>query len=380
MCCRSCSTSIPGRPNSRTANPAYRIWAHSALARWREALPGEARGQADDACRRVLAYLSSERPHSEGLAVYAAPDLWQVFALAASVPNRIAYGRPDLLPVLWAARKYSPYLVVIVDRKHAQIAVIDGDAVRPVAEATLTLNTAEWRFETGQPAAATRETGVRGGRSAGAGDSFDAKMDARVHEFWQETARRLGPIAEAEHADLVVISALAQAGGVVREHLPAPLRAGVVGIEPLLDHVPLHDVRARTLPLVLAKRRDMQAEDVAAAVSGAAAAARGVVGRERTLTALLEGEVHILLAGRDLDGDVRECEGCGYATTVPTDRCPACGNAMSVEPIRQVLPGLARARGAELRVLDPDVGARLPEDVGALMRYAAAVPGSAPGE
>lgn len=369
----------PTKPENQTTNPAYRIWAHSACSRLHETLPEAARGSADESVRRVLAYLSSGQRHGRGLAIYAATDLWQSFELPASVPNRIAHGRADLLPVLWAGRMYQPYLVVIVDRKHAQIAVVDGDAVRTVAEAALELNTARWRFEGERPAETTRQTGVRGERAMGEADSFDAKIEARVHEFWQETARRLGPIATAEHADLVVISALAQAGGIVREHLAAPLRAGVVGIEPLYDHVSLHDVRDRTLPHVLAKRRAMQADDVAAAVNGAASA-RGLSGRERTLAALLEGEVRVLLAARDLEGDVRECGRCGYTTAEAPALCPACGNVMTVEPIRQVLPVVARAHGAELRVLDPDIGSRLPEEVGALTRFVVAAPGRPPAE
>jgi len=368
----------PTKPENQTSNPAYRIWTHSAFSRLQETVPEAARGTAEESARRVLAHLTSGQPHGEGVAIYAAPDLWRVYTLPTSVPNRMAYGRPDLLPVLWASRKYQPYLVVIVDRKHAQIAVVDGDTVREAAESTLDLNTAEWRFESG-PVTATRQTGVRISRSMQA-DSFEAKMDERIREFWLETARRLGPIADGEHADLVVISASPQAGGVVLNHLAAPLQGRVVGIEPLYDHVSLHEVRERTLPLALARRRELQAEGVAAVLSGAAASARGVNGRERTLTALLEGEVQILLAGRDLDGDVRECGRCGYTTADEADHCAACGGAMTVEPIRQVLPVLARTHGAELRVLDPDVGSGLTGELGGLTRYTVAAPAESQSE
>src|SRR3972149_1427877 len=63
------------------------------------------------------------RPRGKGLALFAAPGLWREYVLPVPLTNRAQYGRPDVVPVLWAVDEYEPCASLAVDREHARILI-----------------------------------------------------------------------------------------------------------------------------------------------------------------------------------------------------------------------------------------------------------------
>src|SRR3990170_2061003 len=113
----------PSRPEHQGQNPAYRIWLRNALRQTLEAIPKEARRGADE------------------LAQYVLP---------VPLTNRAQYGRPDVVPVLWAVDEYEPYAILAVDREHARILIAYLGRTTTVDEETLELDTSDWRFKAGR--------------------------------------------------------------------------------------------------------------------------------------------------------------------------------------------------------------------------------------
>ncbi|HYM91818.1 MAG TPA: VLRF1 family aeRF1-type release factor, partial [bacterium] len=337
----------PTKPEHQTPNPAYRIWVHQALARVLEAAPGAARRDIGAAAHRIQGRLTAGPVPGHGLVFLAAPDLWGEYALPDPVPNRILYGRPDLLPLLWAARVYRPWAMVLVDRTHAKVVVSSLEEMRVVADETLDLDTSGWRFGAGRPRTSTRATGVGSARGV-ARDRFDARVDELVHRFWQGIARTAADLS----IDRVILAGPEKGANAVRDFLPGAVQASVVGILALHSHSTIAAARAEGLPMIVAHELQQESRLLADLRDRAGARAGGVLGLDATLGALARGEVMTLVGSRDLDASVWECPACSSVAAHP-GACAACGGAVSRTSLRQILPVLARRHGARLEVVGP---------------------------
>lgn len=105
---------------------------------------------------RIVRLLRS-RPRGRGVAVYAAPDMWRTYILPVPLQNRARYGRPDIMPLLWAIDEYEPYAILVVDREHARVAVTYLGRSAIVDKEELWLNRRSWRFASGRPPTFTRQ-------------------------------------------------------------------------------------------------------------------------------------------------------------------------------------------------------------------------------
>ncbi len=357
----------PTKPEHQTPNPAYRTWLREALQHILETVPRSARAEIRKTARRMLARVENGPRGGRGLVVLAAPDLWREFVLPDPLPNRVQYGRPDLLPVFWAARAYKPWVTVLVDRTHAKIAITSLEKTTVVHEEALTLDSSHWRFKAGRPRTSTKAAGVAASRGVER-DSFTARVEDHVHRFWQKIAGTASRTLADLSVDRVIIVGPERAANVVRENLSEAGRAAVISTAPLPPHFTIEELREYKLPIILAhaERRDAR---LLAEVADRAAAATGVLGRSATLEALMRGEVMTLVAERDLDGSAWECTACSYATATSRNTCPVCGAAAARTSLRELLPLQAKRRGAALEVVGPTAHPGLPDGLGGLLRY-----------
>src|SRR3990170_3336987 len=214
----------PSRPEHQGQNPAYRIWLRNALRQTLEAIPKEARRGADELAQRIIRHVETNRPRGRGLAIFAAPGLWREYVLPVPLTNRAQYGRPDVVPVLWAVDEYEPYAILAVDREHARILIAYLGRTTTVDEETLELDTSDWRFKAGRQPSFTG----RGGMGAGGGgqrESFDSGGGGDG-----------GP-------------------NVVRPLLPEPPRQKVVGLVPLPARADRTEIQHPPLTVALAEER-----------------------------------------------------------------------------------------------------------------------------
>lgn len=358
----------PTKPEHQTPHPAYRTWLREALRHVLETVPRPASAELRKTARRVLIRVQNGPAGGRGLMMMAGPDLWREFVLPDPLPNRVEYGRPDLLPLLWAARLYKPWATVLVDRTHAKIAVTSLDKTIAVHEESLTLDTSHWRFKSGRPRTATKASGVAASRGVER-ESFTARVDDHVHRFWQSIARAASRTLADLSIDRVIIAGPERAATAVRESLPETVRAMVVGVVTLPPHPTIANVREHTLPLILAHAHRRESRLLADVMDRAAATADGVLGRSATLEALLRGEVMTLVAERDLNGSVWECTACACVAAARGNACPVCGAQATETSLRQVLPFLASHHGAALEVVGPTARPSLSEGLGGLLRY-----------
>jgi len=332
---------IDGRKQeNQGAKPAYVIWVQRAMREALKDLSSEVLRLASRNARRIMTFVSKQRPEGRGLIVFAAPGLWKEYHLPFPVPNRVRYGPPDVTILIDVVDQYKPYAVLVVDHEHARILRGYLGETTVIEEDTLELHTEDWRSTAGRRPTSTRQFGVGVGRGAQR-DTFDAHVDARRRQFLTEVARATAHFMHERGIERLILSGADDVTGEVRLALPPEVRSKIVGVVALESHAGMEEIRDRTLAIALDAEQRQDTELVSTLLDRTA---RGgaVTGIEPTLDALKEGRVLTLVVDRNVLAEM------------PT------------------LPLLARRHGAQVAPVQgpPADGLRAHGGIGAILRYA----------
>lgn len=361
----------PANPENQHSVPAYKIWARHAVKEIVDGLPRSARRSAKDVVARILAYVDALHPKGRSVALFPGKGFWREYVLPVPIRNRIRYGRPDVLPILWALDEYKPYAILAAYHDHASLFRASLGRTALILEETLDLDTSDWRFASGRQPTRARAMGTGAGRGL-QGDTFEARVDERVHRFWSRVAETAARLLDDLSVDRLVIAGPEEGAHAIRASLPAPSRPKVVGLLPLPSYAGWAEIRDRTLPLALAEEHRRDTELVRAVVEGAASNRGAVRGTAATLYALMQGQARAVVMQWEFDDMAWECVRCGYVDVAGVDACPTCGGPMEATTISLILPRLVRRCGAEFQLVDTRAasGFHPHEPVGALLRYA----------
>lgn len=154
----------PAKPEHQTVQPAYAIRAKNGIRDILEGLPIRRRKTASQVAAPILAFIDTMRPEGRGLAIFAAPGLWRQQFFPFALPNRISYGRPDVMPVLWTVDEYEPYAILVIDSERARILVAYLGAAAVMEHDELVLDTSEWRFTAGRQPTYAKAVGTGAAR------------------------------------------------------------------------------------------------------------------------------------------------------------------------------------------------------------------------
>jgi hypothetical protein len=359
----------PRKPEHQTTPPAWRTWLRDALRDLAASLPTASRTDLSERAGEVVRFVGRERPQGRGLAVFAGANLWRVFVLPVPLANHVAYGRPDLLPLLWAMDEYEPYAILAVSRERARllIAYLGGTVV---AEAeTLDLDVNEWRFKAGRRPTFTKAAGTGSTRGAQR-DSFDARVDDHRRRFWSGAAAAAAHFLAASGIERLVICGPDEAAHAVRHHLPAKARDAVVAVIPLPDDADTEEIHRRSLPAALAEehRRDQELVEL---LTRSPATPGTVVGTRASLEAASREQLLTLVVDRGLEATAGRCLRCDTIHADVPATCPVCGGRVAAVPLAQVTPLLARRTGARLEFVGGEAGERLRRfgGIGGVLRY-----------
>lgn len=365
------------KPENQDAHPGYSIWLRNSLRDHLQVLRKEDRRTLEESSSRMLTFLETNRLKGRGLVIFAAPDLWRQYVLPFPVPNRMHYGRPDVMPLLWAIDEYEPYAILFVDREHARILTAYLGETTVVEEEGLDLDTSDWRFKAGRQPTFTKGAGIGASRGAQR-DTFDARVDDHIRRFWQGVADATERWLNSLQIRRLIIGGPHEAATTVRELLPPRAREKLVGLVSVPGYAGEAEIQERTLPLALAEEHRRDAELVATVLEGATARTGAVVGRAATIDALLRGQALTVVAQRDLEGDAWRCTQCAHVSESALKACPVCGGDIEQIALVQLLPLLVRRGGATMEIVGTDAaeGLRPYGGIGAIFRYLTA-PGAA---
>jgi peptide subunit release factor 1 (eRF1) len=105
-------------------------------------------------------------------------------------------------------------------------------------------------------------------------------------------------------------------------------------------------------------------------VTGAAKEQKGVLDLDRTLGAVHDGRVQMLVIQDGYRAPGYRCTGCGYVTSQDLEACPFCGSKFEFIPdaVEMAVHKVMRA-GGEVEVLQHQHAVKGFENIGAILRY-----------
>jgi hypothetical protein len=128
---------------NQATQPAWKIWL-------KDALRGQAEQQGKHGAwqtihKRVEAFLSDYHPNSKSLALFTGENFQRQFELQVSLPNQVHYGKPAIMPLLWALDEFEPYFIALVDQEKARFVVTQLGQVTFSDTIEIDLEEYEWQ-------------------------------------------------------------------------------------------------------------------------------------------------------------------------------------------------------------------------------------------
>ena len=323
------------------------------------------RDTLDRDMERIATYLDTEvLPSTNGVAIFAcsAGELFEAVQLSAPIAEHWLYigDTPHLYPLARLESQYPRYAAVVADTNTARILVF--------AAAELV---------------STREVKGKKTRRSQQGGWSQARFQRHISNYHlqhvKEVVEALDRIVQQEGITQVFFAGDEVVLPLFREQLPKHLAEKVVDHLRLDTQASVSDVLAATVEALKPLNEQTDREKVDAAVDGYRSGGLGTVGPERTLDALVKGQVDELLISATLDGLQAPIPGASQAAAMdasimtPAVQTEAGGEAATADPrvVRIAEELVRRAKSTSARITfieDP----RLLEEFGgaaALLRF-----------
>ena len=323
------------------------------------------RDSLDKDMERIATYLDNElQPSANGAAIFAcsAGELFETVELSAPIDEHWLYigDTPHLYPLARVESQYPRYAAVVAQTNSSRIFVFAA---------------AELVTQQDVQGTKTRRTSQGGWSQA----RFQRRIENYHQQHIKEVIGALDRIVQQEGIEQIFFAGDEVVLPLFREQLPKHLAEKVADHLRLEAHAPVADVLSVTLDAVKRLNEQSDREKVDTAIDGYRSGGLGTVGPERTLDALVKGQVDELLITASLGGLQPPIAGASEAASVdetiltPVVQTEAGGEAAGADPrvvrLAEELVRRAKSTGARVTFIeDPE---QLEEfgGVAALLRF-----------
>jgi peptide subunit release factor 1 (eRF1) len=323
------------------------------------------RDSLDKDMERIATYLDNElQPSANGAAIFAcsAGELFETVELSAPIDEHWLYigDTPHLYPLARVESQYPRYAAVVAQTNSSRIFVFAA---------------AELVTQQDVQGTKTRRTSQGGWSQA----RFQRRIENYHQQHVKEVIGALDRIVQQEGIEQIFFAGDEVVLPLFREQLPKHLAEKVADHLRLEAHAPVADVLSVTLDAVKRLNEQSDREKVDTAIDGYRSGGLGTVGPERTLDALVKGQVDELLITASLGGLQPPIAGASEAASVdetiltPVVQTEAGGEAAGADPrvvrLAEELVRRAKSTGARVTFIeDPE---QLEEfgGVAALLRF-----------
>jgi len=256
-----------------------------------------------------------QRDDTGEIAIFScsAQNFWQVIHMPMSVGNQVYFGpRPHVSPIATFVSHSKPTAILLTDKQHARIFTMSGSEVR------------EWTdFEDNAP----QRTAQRGGSQS----NYQRRADQWKQHHIDHAAELVLKLLQHYPFDWLILGTEVQSQATLEQALHPYLKDRVVGeisVRIDADSAEIIEKAEEIREQVESRHIDTLIEQIQ---EFAGAGGRGAIGLEKTLEALNEQKIHILLLQQGLVHQGSECPNCGMLFADQQKTCVACN-----EPTRPV--------------------------------------------
>ena len=306
------------------------------------------RDSLDKDLERITTYLDTElAPAANGVAIFAcsAGEIFEAVQLSAPIDQHWLYigDTPHLYPLARVESRYPRYAAVVADTNRARIFVFA--AAELVSEQAVT----------GQK---TRRTSQGGWSQA----RFQRHVENYHQQHIKEVVATLEQLVERESIEHIILVGDEVVVPLLKGQLPKLLAEKVIDRVKLDAKAPVSAVLDATLEAMALQNAQSDSEKVATAIDNYRAGTLGIVGPEKTLDALVRGQVDELLITSNLQELDAPIPGASVAAAMdstifqPAVEATAGGEAAQADPrvlrLSEELVRRAKQTGAGVTVIE----------------------------
>ncbi len=319
---------------------------------------GEADAEDIEAIRR---YVELEYDWSgRGLVLFSrqAEHLWYALPLAVPVRSGVTVAnKPYISPLVELDGIYGRYAVALIDRQGGRFYLFQ------MGELTAQDGYLGEEVRGSRKGRGSSMVGMRGGAP-----TSGRREEEVIQRNLKETAQALEDFCRLHKPRQLLVAGTEHTVAQFVEVLPPTLRQILIGTFNADMGAGEVAVRRESLRLLAEQQAARKQALVEAVFTAAAKGGNGVIRLDETLSAAYEGRIQVLVVERDFHQPGYRCDGCGYLTTQPLERCPFCGGTfLEIPDAAEAVVTQVVEKGGTVEVVDD--GAMGEAHIGALLRY-----------
>lgn len=293
------------KQENQAAQPAWRIFVKNALQEAESTARGtEGWGQIRS---RAEQFVESYAPEAKACAAFFTTDSQDIFELPVPVEARWSFGKPDIVPLLWAIDEYEQYLIVMVDKEKAELltAYLGGATV----ESRLESDIDEYDFQEKTLMPAT--SAVAGGHMLTQGsnrEAYERMINEHIARFHRDVVQQVEDFARKHPGIRVVIGGEEQSAHAVHKLLPQHFSGSLVGVLPLPLKLSDGEILQHLQAPAEEFERRQEMELLNQVIDFARSGGRGALGHKAVDEALTMQRVELLLLPYPLDDPAEAAE------------------------------------------------------------------------
>jgi peptide chain release factor subunit 1 len=310
---------------------------------------------APEDIERVERYFNLEYNwQGKGVALFscAAGGLWRAYSLAVPVEDgAFTHPRPYVKPLTDLMGQHAPYGVILIGKEGARLFSISMGEVEDSADLL-------------------GEETKRHKQGGWAASRYQRRDDEQAQHNLKASAELAADFFQPAYHQRLLIGGTEETVAQFKTFLPKALRDLIVATIPIDITAPDSEVLARSMDIVRGVERVEEKRLVEQAITLAAKGEAGAIGLDDTLAAVQEERVHILLVDRDFHVPGYRCEGCGYVTTAPLEKCAYCGGVfIPVEHVAEFVVRRVVGSGGRVEIVHDAPKLKEAGGIAAILRY-----------
>jgi hypothetical protein len=216
----------PRSSENINSNPGWRIWTKNTLRDVTKSQDEGETGVWSDVRARAETLLEGYQPTGKGLALLVSPSFERTFDLPFPIENQASFGKPNVMPLLWALDEYEPYLIALVDQTEARFFLSYLGEVGFQDTVEINLNIGEGPQHTAMP---TSHSVARGSKK----DEVQDRQDEHIAGLHRDVVAHLQKLTEQHNVRRIVLGGSEQAAHQVRNFMPEKMAEAVVAVLPI---------------------------------------------------------------------------------------------------------------------------------------------------
>jgi peptide chain release factor subunit 1 len=278
-----------------------------------------------------------------------AAGFWRAFPLLLPREDLAFVGdRPYVKPLTEIMERYA---VALINREGARLFVFYMGALQETTEMT------------GED--------IKRHRAGGwAAQRYQRHEDMTAQRNLREAAELTEVFCRQHKCDRLILGGTETNVALFEELLPSTLREQVIGRISVDKDASPAEVNAQALEVVQTYLTQRESALVNQVITTAAKGGAAVMGLADTLGALHEGRLRHLVVEQGYRAPAHLCQGCGYMTVEPVERCPFCGNEITLLPdaVDHLIHHAIR-QGLDVTIVGGNEALQRAGHLGALLRY-----------